>query len=525
MRTVYAVQLGIDSRDGTSPDQVYSQLRDRCSGWIVQKYKRTWGKDIALPADDAVHAPVEGHTLRVNERSHESSQLFTLEWGHPHDQDPSSTWITGITIARHGDDVELGLVLRVATTQMVIRPVGVNLGRPRFLSDILDEYSVRRGPVPLRDRAQRLTTRDIEPFVEDTLLSSTRVEPVIMISPNAWSERPLIDPDIVFARTREFAHVAVMDSKWAAFKLTDALDRDLACFDGAVRIYWPGFALDSSPYDHRLYLRGSFRPGSERSEIFARNLFRLFASISAFRFVEGAATKAARRVFAERDRADIQRLREAAKSGTADKAELEEELLEALVKIDDLTVERDQLREDLDAQKAAWAEVQSFTAGATQAEAADENAEQTSSGYATVAKALAAAKKNFTGPLLFLDSAERSASESPYKNPDRVYEVFEALHLVATEWRAKKGNLGQTWKEAMQALGFEFKDQISSTSKGKWRSEYEFPYNGQLRLFEKHVTIGAKQADKCLSVHLYRDDDDLVLVVGHCGRHLTNTKS
>lgn len=525
MRTVYAVQFGIDARDGSSPEEVFKQVRDRCIEWVTQAYKRKWGKDVDLAANDAPQSPAEGHSLRSSERSVEDSQLFFIDWGHPHDQDPSSTWMTGITVSRHAGEVEIGIVLRVATTQMVLRPIGVNLGRPRFLTEILDGYRARRGSVPVQESVNRLAATDVERFVHDTLLSTARVAPVVMISPDTWSERPLIDPDVVFARTREFAQVVVMDSKWAAFKLTDAVERELACFDGAVRIYWPGFTLDASPFDHKLYLRNSFRPNPERSEVFAKHLFRQFASISAFRFVEGSGTRAVRRALAEHDRADMQRLRDAAKSGTADKAELEEKLLEALVTIDDLTTERDQLQDDLDAQKAAWAEVQSYTSNTSEAEPVERDTEQQTGGYDTVAAALAAAKTAFSGPLIFLDSAERSAESSPFKNPDRVYEVFEALHLVASEWRTKNGNLGQTWKEAMLTLGFEFKDQISATSRGKWGTEYEFQYKDQPRLFEKHITIGAKQADKCLSVHLYRDDDDLVLVVGHCGRHLTNTKT
>ena len=123
------------------------------------------------------------------------------------------------------------------------------------------------------------------------------------------------------------------------------------------------------------------------------------------------------------------------------------------------------------------------------------------------------------------DSAFESAKDSPFKDPERVYELFEALALVASDWREKKGNLGRSWNDAIADLGFDLRDRVSSTSKGKYADDYKFKYKGQRRLFEKHITIGGKQADKCLSVHWYRDDDDLVLAIGHCGRHLTNTST
>lgn len=144
--------------------------------------------------------------------------------------------------------------------------------------------------------------------------------------------------------------------------------------------------------------------------------------------------------------------------------------------------------------------------------------------FDTVADAIAQAKEDFSGPLLFLPSAIDSANESPYENPDRVYEIFEGLYCVAEEWKKNDGKLGRTWKQAMAKYG-DVRSGISQTTKGKWGDEYKFMYKGQKRLFETHITIGAKQPQKCLSIHWYRDDDDTVLVIGHCGRHLTNTKS
>lgn len=524
MRTVYAVQFGVDSTTGGSSTDVLEQLKSRCSAWIASKYRRAWAMDVAPAFDGCIHRPLDGHSLRCQHEQMDDSELVVIDWSHPHDHDTSSTWVNGVTLARRGETVELAILIRVATTQMVIRPVGITLGRPRLLTDILSDYRISRGGAALPNAVHRVATADTEAFVESVLLSPTRAEPVILISPDSWTERPRVDPSTVFDYTREFARVAVLDTKWAAFKLTDSLERELSCFDGAVRLYWPGFTRTSSPFDHRLYLKDTFRPGAE---VFARGLFRFLASISAFRFVEGPTTRAVRKTIADGQREDLQRLREAAQSGVTAKAELEEKLLEALVKIETLEEERDRLAGDLEAQKSAWAEFQTYSAVSSDVGGSDA-ATATSpvaDGYATVAEAFAAAKKQFSGPLLFLDSAEQAADKSPYKNQERVYELFAALHLVASEWREKDGDLGQTWNGAMRDLGFDFRDQISATTKGKWAADYEFQYKGQARLFEKHITMGAKQADKCLSVHVYRDDDDLVLVVGHCGRHLTNTKA
>jgi len=116
--------------------------------------------------------------------------------------------------------------------------------------------------------------------------------------------------------------------------------------------------------------------------------------------------------------------------------------------------------------------------------------------------------------------------DSPFKDAPKVYRFFEALWLVASEWRDNGGRLGTTWAKAMERHRFpDVREHISQTAEGKWGEEYRFLYKGTKRLFEKHVTFGAKQADKCLSIHWYCDEVDLVLVIGHCGRHLTNTST
>ena len=64
------------------------------------------------------------------------------------------------------------------------------------------------------------------------------------------------------------------------------------------------------------------------------------------------------------------------------------------------------------------------------------------------------------------------------------------------------------------------------TSLGKHGHEYKFFYDGEKHLFDHHITLGAgRQRTHCLSLHWYRDDVRFKLVIGHCGPHLTNTRT
>lgn len=405
----------------------------------------------------------------------------------------------------------------------MLRPVRFELGRPRIVSDILDSYhsSIDGWIVP--KGVEQLRPPQVQDYVEDVLLSPDRNLPVIIVSPDARSGCYAVRVQDLFERLKGYAHVTVLSDKFAAFKLTDAVEKPLSCYDGAVRVYWPGFTLDANPFQHKLFLAQSIRYHEEQGLPLANYLFRTLAAVASFRYAEGNVIRAARQALTDLEKQKVDDLRQQMKLGAVEKERLEQELLEALDRNDELQRERDRLKSDLDAQRAAWAEVQQ-TMAAGDADVG-ETLTKEKVRFKTVAEAVTQAKKDFSKSLVFLESAIESAKDSPYKDPDRVYELFEALALVADEWKEKKGRLGRSWGDALSDLGFDYAERVSQTSKGKWSDDYKFLYKGKKRLFEKHITIGAKQADKCLSVHWYRDVDDHVLVIGHCGRHLTNTSS
>jgi len=227
----------------------------------------------------------------------------------------------------------------------------------------------------------------------------------------------------------------------------------------------------------------------------------------------------------------LTRLRSEVVAGTAENGELLAELEKAICRIETLTKERDDLakrnellHDELKTQKANWATYEQFR---DQADAEQDIAPDSATGireFANAHEAYQRAKADFSGPLLFLESAEESVKNSPFKNTRRLYETLEALWLVATQWKESEGRLGKSFKDALKEEGVDVHP-VSQTSKGKWEDDYRFVYKGRRLFFEEHTTIGAGQPDKCLSIHWYRDESDFVLVIGHCGRHLANTKA
>jgi hypothetical protein len=95
-----------------------------------------------------------------------------------------------------------------------------------------------------------------------------------------------------------------------------------------------------------------------------------------------------------------------------------------------------------------------------------------------------------------------------------------AIDEVAKEW----GTPGSR-EAAFEKRGFTYKDSISKTTANNWGDEYSYKYNGKDTSFVPHLTIGGKQPQNCLSIHMHWDEKRKMVVIGHVGRHKTNTTS
>ena len=118
-------------------------------------------------------------------------------------------------------------------------------------------------------------------FIE-LLQSPARRLPIVFISPYANGDPTELDANAMAQRLAGVAVVVKIQDPEATWDVADAIGRTLSCFDGAARIYWPGFSIDQDPRRHRLYfgtrIRDTGGPFIERS--IERSIF----AVAAFRF-------------------------------------------------------------------------------------------------------------------------------------------------------------------------------------------------------------------------------------------------
>lgn len=530
MRTVYASVLDVIPEPSEGASNCFQRLVGVIIDWVEQSYQRKWDILLKLALNGAAIVPAPDHSVLGSSEKAESCDLAIIDWSHPGDPGSELQWNTVCNLARCEDAIQVSVAVRIFSLNTVIKPLTFTIGRPRLIDDILAAVPCFIGKQQIPKSPIDLSAPDVAGFVENTLFSTERPLPVIVISPDVWTGRLEVGTASLQKTLLGFAQVAALRDKWAAFKLTDCLGKELSCYNGAVRLYWPGLEANSNPFDHPLYFADSIRWQAENNHPLDSHLFRLLVGISAFRFSEAPIVRSARSAVEKLKHQHIQQVLAQAKAGGTELQEIETELARAWDEIDQLKRERDQAKEqvselnaNLETQKAAWGTVQQASAR-SQSPLAATSPKSENQSFDSVADVAAWAKNEFAETLFFLDSAIDSAVDSPYQHPDRVSQLFQALNELVCRWKSE-GKLGETWVSALKQRGFDYKDQISKTSLGMYADDYKFIYQGKKRLIENHVTIGAKQADSCLSVHWFRDDKNKVLVIGSCGRHGTNTSS
>ena len=160
---------------------------------------------------------------------------------------------------------------------------------------------------------------------------------------------------------------------------------------------------------------------------------------------------------------------------------------------------------------------------AAASEASRELAPEPGEEITDVAGAVSLAKIRFPS-LRFLPEAVESAAASTYTQPEKVYAAFEALDDLADARVA--GSLGRSIKDWLRDRGFEYAAHESQTTMGMYGGERTFRYLGAKITMEEHIKFGIGPDPRLhLRIHLMWHEGESRWLIGHVGRHLTNTKS
>lgn len=439
--------------------------------------------------------------------------------------------VNDITVAESDSSVTASLVIRTVWDRPQVASPRFGMAAPRLIHDLLDRFEVQDAGHRLTKDPSRLDAANATVFVDDLLLNRDRTRPVVLISDDPRTMRPLVDPDALGRELAGLAHVFYTLYGQPAAVASRALG-EFGCRNGAMRIWWPGLDLNSDPYRHRLYSASTLR-NWQGTPSPVQQLFRavsVAAATNAAPAVHAEIRRSARRaqLAAATDVADLTAIAEGA---LQDQDNLREQLRTAQDSNELMALEREehlqqiqQLEDDKRSMAEAWAQ-QGIERDA--AEMADED-QPTGDPPTTVLEAVNQAI-DLCPHLSFADRAFESAEESPYEFPEDILEDLLKLERAAALWARPEGIGGMDLGQKATELGLHWKAGVSMTATGGNRGRgYEFTWRAERLQMGPHTRRdrgnGAGRIARIyLAKHEPENPSERLLIVAHVGKKLDDS--
>ncbi len=363
---------------------------------------------------------------------------------------------------------------------------------PSFFRELIEAFADRAIPPDLAEgTAVEVPEEDVSDIVE-LLLDPERAYPIVFVTPLNRTGETWLDPDLLAQALVGIAEVHVLERPEACWRLREELlargaSDKLGCFDGALRLYRPGFHAAADLQDHPLFLRHVFAslPPAERVPRFAHRLAGLLAddvdTLRVVRAIEAPAPPPPPAPAAV-SHSEIERLRAQVRLLEVERSELQQLLQTAdddyrEAKSSGLQARRALERAELDRDRAQAELSSAWELG-------------------TVADALQAAMRLFSDRIVVFSGVEKSAEGSLYHRPA---EAFRVLNILA---------MAEDDGEVQRLLGRFF-----TRNQARWRGTDSpqtiraFPRlfngpDGQQSTSTRHITLGgSERADRHMQIY------------------------
>ncbi len=524
VQPIYAVQFEVRPPNGLGADAVPALVEVAVRDWVVDWYRARKSHELRLPADGGRVTPTPQDSIDItSETALRGERFWKLVWTHPDDRDDNLFWQSQCLVAHAMARTEISLILRLTSREFEIKPAGFRVVPPKVVRGLIEKFPCYLGGRRLRTSPLTLRAEDIHAFVKDTLQLPERRLPVVLISLERETDLPLAHPGRLADRLAGLAEVYVLSDRWAAYSLTDEVGKANACYDGAVRIYWPSFYTARDPGYHFVYLGERLRKLQKSQQGVEDIIFGWLRAVSVMRVVEGPVTSSAieatRAELRHRRAAELESLKEALVAGEASQERIRAEL-ERVQQERDAALDRiAELEDELESQKRQWVEWQQYMNREQEEAQLPSEAEEPE--FPTVLQALKRASVDLGRRLEVLDSAWTSAEESRYKEPEKAYRALEAIRELAGLWFDKKKRVSVgPWEDFFRKRTFTIAMHESQTTMGRYAKERTFAHGGKKITMEKHITLGGGSRENCLQIYFEVDEPNGKFLIGYCGMHL-----
>ena len=470
----------------------------------------------------------------------------------PHSRNPELQLRLDVKLSTKGGPVSVAVQSAFMDADEPAPPELV-AGPPRLVLDLFRAFECFYGADILSPGAVRVTPDSAEEFA-NRIFDHDRQTPILVMSEN-WRRQTPVNPNWLQQILAGLAEVVTYGTD-TADELRRHVGFQLACFNGAMRIYQPGCSRDDGRERHRFWMPADAsvflrRPAGRVVRELVRYLpesadTREFENVRAQvqqgRMVELAAERLARplrqRVSELEQQVDSlnQDLRERDVDASIEALELSKQH-EEYNQIRDLEVENSRLRQELQDEqdkrlnheialeelevtvKAKDSQIRGLIYRLETMQPEEFVFHEEPLLIESVEDAVMHAAFHFD-LIQFLNSAYESADGYPYQHPDRVYRAFSALQRIAVHRREGplKTSVAIRLQEEMQDREFEYAAHESRPTMNKFGHTRRFDgYQMQ-----EHIKIGSGTSNKqhYIRIHFCWENESGQYIIGHVGEHL-----
>lgn len=518
MRKRYSASFYLGSQDHGGP--TIEDVAARCVSWVVEGGRGEVPIEMeAAPGSTIESVGIgEGATVSALRVASGDQDLWGLRLDHIDHELDDLLWRTEICLARDLESEELAFSCNnlAGSVSQTVTPITRTPSRPRIVPQVLREWGGYKGGFSLKASAHVLTSDEVDGFI-DTLISPSRHRPVVFISAKNEDDRPLIDAEKVADWLAGVAHVVVAQSRFPVRRMEDRLPEKFRCFNGAIRIYWPGLSFND-PYRHKLWLPD----GIMDKERWHNHGFR--------EFLLGYISEFATSVFdpeapswalLESIRRQNQIEEAVQKGDQAELIELYEEDNEALsTENADLKAQISDLVEQVRKERAkakAWYDAYVEVMKSTNPDVPEREMRPLPE---SVSDAIEYASKDYGEKLIFALNSKSDGHNSIFEQPEEVLSAFK--FLATTYFDAKTGKVAcaDLDQAARSEVGWRFEANQSHTAMGKYPEWYQCRDGDRIYQLEEHLKTGSsKDPRHTMRIAFAWDADRAKVIIGFIGQH------
>lgn len=509
-------------------DHLLNKVKDGIKVWLDKKLGPDFysTKIIPFATNMVIRDPYSGvkEVSIIGTPDNAPDYCLSINFRHNDSQVIGRAWFTRIGLERPSPDAPMRVTVLLETSeispQVALNPVSPS--KPGVVSEILN-----RCEVDPRTPGKEIKTLNPDSLAEfqSEIANVNRRYPIIIVSPDDFSEKPLVDTHDLRRQLVGLAQTYLIADKRVAWKLRESLPSYHTAWDGSITVISPG--RDGKALG-RVFKNDEIEATChDRGFLFERHLFEeithrsnlLMSRRHISHDVVGRRLIAFKLAKLREEATTVESLNEIVKVYEEDRNKALQDVNELEGRLLDTEEANEGLKQQIADLDKKIRTLQFQLKQARDSSASEEAAQETELGPDSLAEMTSALQSCYGDQLEITGNAERTMKKSPYEDVGRAWSAFKVLatHFYGAFTQQLQM---QDAIEELRLVPGEYAGNNSKVTAGRFDG-YERSHNGKKYILNKHIGLGnARDPRHCFRLYFEWDPDRRKIVVLHAGEHL-----